>query len=344
MPGFGWTVSFAGLDPAERWRQAIANLSLQNRHDAVGFQAHGLNAMRLIGHLPTETSASTFSDYLYVQGIANEVESEKDGWAVWIHSEDEWQKAKEMLATFLGNPSDPKYRKQAAQARQLKTEAAVEEEKAAERVLDRTKVFRATMPYGVGPLTCVLVGLSLAVQLLNVAGYGERILEELYITAISPNGTASRGLPEISQGEFWRLFTPVLVHGGWVHLLFNMMWLLDLGSMIEGRQSTGRMGLLVVVIAVGSNLGEFLLFGPFFGGMSGVVYGLLGYVWMKSKFDPSSGLFLHPHTVAMMLIWFVLCLIGVIPNIANGAHAVGLALGVLWGFLASMPAMRRTSR
>jgi GlpG protein len=303
--------------------------------------------MRLIGHLPNETSASTFSDYLYVQGIANEVESEKDGWAVWIHSEDEWQKAKEMLATFLGNPSDPKYRKQAAQARQLKTEAAAEEEKAAERILDRTKVFRATMPYGVGPLTCVLVGLSLVVQFLNVAGYEERILEELYMTAITVKGSSHEWLPglrEISQGELWRLFTPVLVHGGWVHLLLNMMWMLDLGSMIEGRQSTGRLGLLVVVMAVVSNLGQFLLFDARFCGMSGVVYGLLGYVWVKGKLDPGSGLFLHPHTVAMMLIWFVLCLTSVIPNIANGAHAVGLALGIVWGFLASVPAMRRTSR
>ena len=303
--------------------------------------------MRLIGHLPNETSASTFSDYLYVQGIANEVESEKDGWAVWIHSEDEWLKAKEMLATFLGNPADPKYRKQAAQARQLKTEAAVEEEKAAERILDRTKVFRATMPYGVGPLTCVLVGLSLVVQFLNVAGYEERILEELYMTAITTKGSVaewSRGLPEISQGELWRLFTPVLVHGDWLHLLLNMLWLLDLGSMIEGRQSTGRLGLLVVVLAVVSNLGQFLLFHANFCGMSGVVYGLLGYVWVKSKLDPGSGLFLQPHTVLMMLIWFFLCFTPLIPRIANGAHAVGLALGIVWGFLASVQAMRRTSR
>jgi GlpG protein len=303
--------------------------------------------MRLIGHLPSEASATTFSDFLYVEGITNEVESGKDGWAVWIHSEDEWPKAKEMLAAFLGNPTDPRYRKQAAQARQLKAAATAKEEEIEGRILDHTKVFRATMPYGVGPLTIVLVGLSLAVQFLNVAGYEERILEELYMTAIKVNGIKATwlpGLPEISQGEFWRLFTPVLVHGGWVHLLLNMMWLLDLGSMIEGRESTGRMGLLVVVLAVASNLGQYLMFNAFFAGMSGVVFGLLGYVWMKGKFDPSSGMFLHPHTVAMMLIWFFLCLTGVIPNIANGAHAVGLALGVLWGFLASVPAMRRRSQ
>ena len=102
-----------------------------------------------------------------------------------------------------------------------------------------------------------------------------------------------------------------------------------------------KLGLLVVVIGVTSNLGQNYWAGPFFCGMSGVVYGLLGYVWMKSKFDPATGVFLHPNTVAMMLIWFVLCLGRVIPNVANGAHAVGLGLGVLWGFLGCLPAIRK---
>src|SRR5262245_4524039 len=113
--------------------------------------------MRLIGHLPSEMSATTFSDYLYVQGITNEVEAEKEGWAIWIHSEDECPKAKEMLAAFLGNPADPKYRKRAAQARELRAQAAEKEEEEESRVLDRAKVFRSTMPYGVGLLTVVLI-------------------------------------------------------------------------------------------------------------------------------------------------------------------------------------------
>ena len=48
-------------------------------------------------------------------------------------------------------------------------------------------------------------------------------------------------------------------------------------------------------------------------------------------------------TVAMMLIWFFVCLVGIVPGIANGAHAAGLALGVLWGFLECVPALRRRS-
>jgi len=296
--------------------------------------------------LPSEASATTFSDYLYVQGITNEVEVEKDGWAIWIHSEDECSKAKEMLTTFLGNPADPKYRKRAAQARELRLQAAEKEEEAEERVLDRTKVFRATMPYGVGLLTVVLIGLCLAVQLMRDGGYDDNVHRELLITAVQPEADGYRffkGLPEIGQWELWRLFTPALVHGGWVHLLLNMMWLLDLGSMIEGRQSTGRLGLLVLVIGILSNLGQYYSTGnPVFYGMSGVVYGLLGYVWMKGKFDPGSGLYLHPHTVGMMLIWFVVCLTGFVGHIANTAHAVGLGLGVVWGFLASLSAIRRS--
>ena len=76
--------------------------------------------------------------------------------------------------------------------------------------------------------------------------------------------------------------------------------------------------------------------GPVFGGMSGVVYGLLGYVWIRGKFDPGSGLYLHSYTVTMMIIWFVACLTGVLGPIANTAHAAGLVMGMAWGYLSSL--------
>jgi len=299
--------------------------------------------MRLIGYLPSETTASTFSDYLFVEGIANDVEAEKDGWAVWVHSEDELSKARELLTGFLGNPADPKFRRRAAQARDLRTHEAETVEAVDQRVMDRTQVFRATMPYGVGALTAVLIGLCLAVQVLRVGGHEEGVLRELCITQIVKDAAPAAGLPEIRHGEFWRLFTPVLVHATdafWLHLLFNMIWLLDLGSLIEGRLSTGRLGLLVVVIAVGSNLFQYWLGGPGFFGMSGVVYGLLGYVAVRGKLDPASGLQVNPQKVVLMMIWFFLCLVGAVPNVANGAHAAGLILGAAWGYLGSVPALR----
>jgi GlpG protein len=83
-----------------------------------------------------------------------------------------------------------------------------------------------------------------------------------------------------------------------------------------------------------SNLGQYFADGPGFGGMSGVVYGLLGYIWMRGKFDPGSGLFLHPTTVVMMLICLAFGYTHYL-QIANTAHSVGLGVGVVWGFLAA---------
>ena len=70
--------------------------------------------------------------------------------------------------------------------------------------------------------------------------------------------------------------------------------------------------------------------------MSGVVYGLLGYIWIRGKFDPGSGLYLHSSTVIMMLIWFFACLSGYLGQIANTAHTVGLLMGMAWGFVSGL--------
>ena len=208
---------------------------------------------------------------------------------------------------------------------------------AGRRVFDRNKVFRATLPYGLGPLTLSLILTCVIISCFIWFGDAKAVIDSLLMSQYR------RGLPEIANGEWWRLLTPIFVHRDPLHLFFNMMWLFDLGSMIEGRQSVGRLALLVVVIGVLSNLGQYWLAGPLFYGMSGVVYGLLGYIWIRGKFDPASGLFLHRQTVTMMLIWFFLCMTPLMKGIANGAHAVGLMTGMAWGFLSSLPAMRNRS-
>jgi GlpG protein len=112
-----------------------------------------------------------------------------------------------------------------------------------------------------------------------------------------------------------------------------MLCLKDLGTLIEARQSTGQMAALVLLIGVLSNIGQYFFGGPGFGGMSGVIYGLFGYIWIRGKCDPTSGLFVDPRNVMMMIVWFFLCLFQIIPHVANTAHAVGLVMGVVWGAL-----------
>jgi GlpG protein len=295
--------------------------------------------MRLIGHLAEKASALTFSDFLYVQGIGNDLEPEKDGWAIWVHGEDEVPRAKEFLDQFKTNPTDPKYQNRASEASQLKQMEELQEAKAKKRHFDRSQVFQDVRPYRVGPLTFGLIATCIAMALFTHLGENHEVLNNFRIT----ESGHFPALPEITNGQVWRLLTPIFLHFGWPHLIFNMLAILDLGSMIEARASSGRLLLLVVVIGIVSNLGQYafeisrLSHGSsHFGGMSGVAYGLLGYIWMKSQFDPGSGFFLHRQAVVMMLIWFVLCLIGVLGNIANTAHAVGLILGVVWGYLSSI--------
>src|SRR5256885_3986820 len=126
--------------------------------------------MRLIGHLGEKASAVTFSDFLYVQGIGNDIDSEKEGWAIWVHGEDEVSKAKELLAQFKMNPSDPKYQKQAREANQLKEAEAKEQAKAKDRFFDRNKLLEQGRTYRIGPLTVMLVVACVAVAILPRMG------------------------------------------------------------------------------------------------------------------------------------------------------------------------------
>ena len=88
---------------------------------------------------------------------------------------------------------------------------------------------------------------------------------------------------------------------------------------------------MVLTIGVTSNYAQYLLDGPSFGGMSGVVFGLFGYVLVMSRFAPSAGMVMATNNAIFMGIWFAVCLTGAIGPIANGAHGVGLALGLGFG-------------
>lgn len=180
------------------------------------------------------------------------------------------------------------------------------------------------------PLTLVLIAISVIFSAVSSMGDNAEILSPFFMSMY-----VNVGLPEIMQGEVWRLITPIFIHFGILHILFNMMWLFDLGGLLEQHQGAPRLGLLVGVIGILSNMGQFIWDGPGFGGMSGVVYGLLAYVWVQGKLNPRFGLVLHQQVVYMMLIWFVVCWSGVIGNIANMAHTVGLLAGLLLGWLYS---------
>lgn len=177
-----------------------------------------------------------------------------------------------------------------------------------------------------GNLTRILILICLAVFFISLSPNG---MERLSIFFFSNNPTIF--LAEIRRGEIWRLITPVFLHFGLLHLIFNLLWLKDLGKVLEKKRGVHFFLTTFLITAIASNLAQYLTTGPKFGGLSGVVYGLLGQLWMNGIFDSSADIKLPKFDVHMMIIWFLLCMFGLIGNIANIAHGVGLSLGMLFG-------------
>lgn len=139
----------------------------------------------------------------------------------------------------------------------------------------------------------------------------------------------------LSTGQWWRLVTPAFMHFSELHLVFNLLWIWVVGSRIEQLHGRWVMLCLFLSAAILSNLAQFLVSGPMFGGMSGVVYAVLGYSWLwdKQGYRPRFGL--PQGLMGFMLVWLVLGYLGILQwvgmgAVANTAHLVGLLVGLLF--------------
>ncbi len=297
--------------------------------------------MRLVGEVEELAYARTFSDYLTQLGIENRVIEEsrgdKNAYEIWVHEEDKLEQSEGLLKKFLENPDDEEYQGVSLKAKKIKREAKREAKEQPQYMDARTTIFyRGTTRSGA--LTILLILTCVVVGVLSKLGENTNAMKMLFITEYWREGAYiywRKGLPEILNWQIWRLFTPIFIHFGIIHLGFNMLWLWDLGNMVEDRKGTLFFALFILIVSGSSNWAQYLVSSPGFGGMSGVVYGLLGYIWMKGKYDPASGLSLHKTTVAMMIGWYFLCLSGLVGHIANMAHTVGLVVGIAWGYLTS---------
>lgn len=291
--------------------------------------------MREIGTITSGQAAGVFSNYLYMQGIDNTIKPCADaGWAVWIYSEDRIPEAEEKLARFLKNPESPECLEASKNAERKKRRDQKEEALAQKKINKLARGFSRTGINSIGPLTLGLIAASCIITLLCMFGRNTTFVDLFCISNyVSTSGRFWDGLVEVSRGQVWRLITPIFMHFSIMHIFFNMIWLKSLGSMIENKKGWQLLAALVVVIGVFSNLAEYAFSGPNFGGMSGVVYGLFGFVWMQWRFNPFSGFYMDRFTVISMIIWFFLCWTGMMGPIANLAHTGGLIGGVIWGYL-----------
>ncbi len=82
----------------------------------------------------------------------------------------------------------------------------------------------------------------------------------------------------IDQGQWYRLITVALVHGGWLHLIFNMLALLSIGTLIESFYGQNKYAIILFVSLVSGSLASYIFNPPqtLAVGSSGMIFGLFG--------------------------------------------------------------------
>ena len=169
------------------------------------------------------------------------------------------------------------------------------------------------------PVTSVVIAICVVVYALSYLGAFGTIEQVLGI----------RGLDELRiTHEWWRLLGPAFIHFGVMHIVFNLLWWWILGSQLERIFGSVGLGIIFVVSAVASNTAQLTFHGPNFGGLSGVVYALFGFVWWIGFLRPQWGIGLPNNLIVFMLAWLVLGYTEILwVDMANEAHLFGLISG-----------------
>lgn len=191
------------------------------------------------------------------------------------------------------------------------------------------------------PLTILLIFAALLVGAITRLGEETRALAYFTIVELHWFGDhiGYQGLASLRESHaWWRLWSPMLLHFHMFHLVFNLVWIWVLGARIEALQGSFRLVLIVAMTALAANLGEYMVSGPLFGGYSGVVFGLLGYVWLAERLDHGLRFGLPAQLMGLMLAWLALGYTGLLAKlgfgeVANTAHTAGLLSGLAMALL-----------
>ncbi|MEP1384279.1 MAG: rhomboid family intramembrane serine protease GlpG [Paraglaciecola sp.] len=147
----------------------------------------------------------------------------------------------------------------------------------------------------------------------------------------------------VANGQWWRLLGPALIHFSAMHIAFNLLWWWILGKQLENTFGSSYLILLFTMSALISNVAQLMVNGPSFGGLSGVVYALVGCVWWLGWLKPSWGISLPKPMVGFLLVWLLVGYLDILPvHMANIAHTAGLICGCLFAWVLVLRASRRS--
>lgn len=280
-----------------------------------------------VAAVPAHIDLGEFSQWLDGQGVSHEIVQEDGHQVLMIEGEQLREPVRNALEQYLDDPRH--YPAQASRPRRRSAVVGGHWQASPKE---------ASLTFGVIVVAGIVAWLS---------AFGAREQLVVLLTIVNPvewplatfDQRLDALIGTVTSGQVWRLLTPDILHFSLMHIIFNAVMLWFLGSQIEVLDGKKHFVALFLVSSLAANIPQFLISGPLFGGLSGVVYGVLGYVWMANQLERPR--FQFPQ--ALMTVAVIWLLIGFTPltdallgaSMANAAHLGGLIGGIGYGVLVS---------
>lgn len=264
--------------------------------------------MICVTRLPGLRLAQAFVDYMVTQGVSLKPEIQPQGVALWLENETQLAQVELELQRFLQQPGHLRYRAASWRTGTVDNNWRYTGFGYPDRFIRQAGLLVITLTF-LCVLVYVLQGIMGTSQVMSYLAWPD-------------NRTA--------YFQFWRYFTPVLLHFSLVHLVLNLAWWWYLGSQVEKQLGADKLVQIGLLSALAGNWLQSLFSGMYFGGLSGVVYALTAYVWWCGERAPQLKVSVPRGFMVFCVLWL---LVGYFDwfgfSIANGAHIAGLTIGLL---------------
>ncbi|KAA9302121.1 MULTISPECIES: rhomboid family intramembrane serine protease [Aerococcus] len=135
----------------------------------------------------------------------------------------------------------------------------------------------------------------------------------------------------IAAGQYWRLLTPIFIHIGLTHLLFNSITLYYLGPMVENIVGHWRFLAIYLLSGLMGNLMSYQFSDAISAGASTALFGLFAFFIVKAYLHPN-----NPYYEALGRTYKTLIIMNIVLNLlASNVDLAGHLGGALGGLLAS---------
>lgn len=271
-----------------------------------------------IASMSLDKDLSSYSNYLKGMGIAHRIAEESGNQSIYVANSDNLSEAKSILDLYLND--------------QLETSGNFVEEKLFPINANLLGLLLES------PITICIIGLTLLIAIVTSLGSDLSVYSVLLYPLIDTSSLLG-SLGELrSVLMLTKTVTPMFLHFGELHLVFNMLWMWYFGKQLEQILPAWLFLSSIILISFTSNTVQYLVSGyNNFGGMSGVIYGLVGFSWIFSKIQFKKNMVISNNLFIFFIVSLVVMEVFASSRIATAAHVGGLVSGLILGALYIFP-------